>query len=119
MSFLPRLQKAAYIMVRIAQNNGVPLPLNSLTDKISISYCEQIIKKMKEAGLVKAYRGPGGGYGLARPADNITLGQVADALGFDKIENKAFGLDGLKEAFDEANKSALGYLDSVSLSDIS
>lgn len=118
MSFLPRLQKAAYIMVRIAQNNGAPLPLNSLTDKISISYCEQIIKKMKDAGLVKAYRGPGGGYGLARPADEITIGLIADALSFDKIENNVFGHKGLKESFDEANNSALGYLDRVSLSDI-
>jgi len=43
-------------------------------------YLEQIFQKLRRAGLVVSKRGPGGGYLLARPADQITLADVVRAV---------------------------------------
>ena len=45
---------------------------------ISLAYLEQLFVKLRKAGLVTSMRGPGGGYKLARPADEI---RVSDVLG--------------------------------------
>ena len=39
---------------------------------ISLSYLEQLFAKLRKGGLVEGVRGPGGGYRLARPADQIS-----------------------------------------------
>lgn len=48
--------------------------------QISDSYLEQLMGKMKKAGLVKSLRGAGGGYQLARPVDEISVGDILRAL---------------------------------------
>ncbi|MEG0805140.1 MAG: Rrf2 family transcriptional regulator [Lachnospiraceae bacterium] len=47
---------------------------------ISISYLEQLMAKLKKAGLTKSTRGANGGYVLARPAAQISVGDVLRAL---------------------------------------
>jgi Rrf2 family protein len=49
----------------IAQKENIPLP-----------FLEQIFSQLRENGLVDGKRGKGGGFFLARPAENITLGEV-------------------------------------------
>ncbi len=44
------------------------------------AYLEQLIAGLKKAGLVTSTRGAQGGYMLARPADEITVGDVLRAL---------------------------------------
>src|SRR4029453_5421843 len=44
-------------------------------------YLEQILLAVKGAGLVQSKRGVGGGYVLARPADEITLAEILAAVG--------------------------------------
>ena len=41
---------------------------------ISDSYLEQLMAKLKKAGLVESTRGAGGGYRLGRPAEEISVG---------------------------------------------
>ena len=53
----------------IAERTGLPQP-----------YLEQILLALKGAGLVRSKRGVGGGYVLARPADEITLAQIVSAV---------------------------------------
>ncbi len=48
--------------------------------QISESYLEQLIRSMKKAGLVGSVRGAGGGYHLARPASEISVGDILRAL---------------------------------------
>jgi Rrf2 family iron-sulfur cluster assembly transcriptional regulator len=43
-------------------------------------YLEQILLALKGAGLVKSKRGVGGGYILARPADEIYLSEIISAV---------------------------------------
>ncbi|MFV0258435.1 MAG: RrF2 family transcriptional regulator [Acidimicrobiales bacterium] len=53
----------------IADRTGLPQP-----------YLEQILLALKGAGLVRSKRGVGGGYILARPADEITLAEIIRAV---------------------------------------
>lgn len=48
--------------------------------KMSLPYLEQIFCKLRRAKLVKSVRGPGGGYMLARPAEEITAGEIVQAV---------------------------------------
>jgi Rrf2 family protein len=43
-------------------------------------YLEQIFQRLRRAGLVRSKRGPGGGYLLARPPEQISLADVALAV---------------------------------------
>lgn len=47
---------------------------------ISESYLEQLMRLLRKAGLVRSVRGAGGGYQLAKPAENISVGDVLRAL---------------------------------------
>lgn len=47
---------------------------------ISLSYLEQLFAKLRKRGLVEGMRGPGGGYRLARPADQVTVADIISAV---------------------------------------
>ncbi|MBK8453713.1 MAG: Fe-S cluster assembly transcription factor [Thiofilum sp.] len=47
---------------------------------ISLSYLEQLFARLRKEGLVEGVRGPGGGYRLGRPANQITIAQIIDAV---------------------------------------
>ncbi|NIR59207.1 MAG: Fe-S cluster assembly transcriptional regulator IscR [Gammaproteobacteria bacterium] len=47
---------------------------------ISLSYLEQLFAKLRKHGLVEGVRGPGGGYRLARPADQVTVAEIIEAV---------------------------------------
>lgn len=49
-------------------------------ENIPIKFLEQILLSLKNAGLLQSRRGVGGGYVLARPPDQITLGEVIRLL---------------------------------------
>jgi len=48
--------------------------------KISLSYLEQLFAKLRKHDLVKGMRGPGGGYRLARSADEISIADIIVAV---------------------------------------
>ena len=47
---------------------------------ISDSYLEQLMAKLKKAGLIKSIRGSQGGYILAKPCCEIAVGDILRAL---------------------------------------
>lgn len=47
---------------------------------ISESYLEQLIAKLRKAGLVSSVRGAGGGYMLAKQPEEISVGDILRAL---------------------------------------
>jgi Rrf2 family iron-sulfur cluster assembly transcriptional regulator len=59
-----------------------PTSVKDLADRTGLPqpYLEQILLALKGAGLVRSKRGVGGGYVLARPAEEITLSQIVGAV---------------------------------------
>lgn len=81
----------------------IDLALNSQTDPVSISsiaarqgisdsYLEQLIGKLKKAGLVDSVRGVQGGYRLSRPPEEISVGEVLRVLEGDMTPAECTGL---------------------------
>ena len=48
--------------------------------EISAHYIEQLFVKLRKAGLIQTVKGPGGGYTLARSAEDIKAGDVIRAV---------------------------------------
>lgn len=55
----------------------------STRQQISVTYLEQLFSKLRRAGIVRASRGPTGGYSLARPASDIRICDILEAVGED------------------------------------
>jgi Rrf2 family iron-sulfur cluster assembly transcriptional regulator len=47
---------------------------------ISLSYLEQLFSKLRKQGLVKGVRGPGGGYRLAKPSNQISVADIIQSV---------------------------------------
>ncbi|MCZ6830820.1 MAG: Fe-S cluster assembly transcriptional regulator IscR [Gammaproteobacteria bacterium] len=47
---------------------------------ISLSYLEQLFAKLRRNTLVSSVRGPGGGYRLSRPLQQIFIAEIVDAV---------------------------------------
>jgi Rrf2 family protein len=47
---------------------------------IPLEFLENILRELRVAGIVVAQRGADGGYGLARPAECITVAEVLDGI---------------------------------------
>lgn len=70
----------ALIDFGVAQAIGRPLlQVSELAEKegLPIKFLEQILMQLKAAGYLESRRGKHGGYLLARPPENICIGQVA------------------------------------------
>ena len=47
---------------------------------ISLAYLEQLFVKLRRAEIVESVRGPGGGYRLARPVEQIRVSDILSAV---------------------------------------
>lgn len=66
-------------MVDLAtQPQGKPVGLAGIAERqeIPLAYLEQIFARLKRAGIIKSVRGPGGGYLLARTAEEVTITDI-------------------------------------------
>ncbi|MHA1597405.1 MAG: Rrf2 family transcriptional regulator [Alphaproteobacteria bacterium] len=61
---------------------GKPISLADVAERqeISLSYLEQLFGKLRRKGLVKSVRGPGGGYLLARDAEELRVSDIIMAV---------------------------------------
>lgn len=59
-----------------------PQPIDRIGERQAIPtrYLEQIFQRLRRAGLIESKRGPGGGYRLARPAAEIRLLEIVEAV---------------------------------------
>ena len=48
--------------------------------KISLSYLEQLFGKLRRHKLVESVRGPGGGYCMAKPLDQVSVADIIRAV---------------------------------------
>ncbi|MCK5497551.1 MAG: Rrf2 family transcriptional regulator [Gammaproteobacteria bacterium] len=63
-------------------NDQAPVNLADISARqgISLTYLEQLFRKLRKKGLVESIRGPKGGYRLALNADEITTARVMYAV---------------------------------------
>ena len=74
---------AVTAMLDLALNSASgPISLADISSRqeISLSYLEQLFAKLRQNDLVSSVRGPGGGYRLKRPADQVFVAQIIDAV---------------------------------------
>ncbi len=87
-----RFAVTAMLDMAMRQQAGpVSLAAIGQRQQISVSYLEQLFSRLRQEGLVRSTRGPGGGYTLNRPAKEITLADI-----FLAVENA--GLSRAKQA---------------------
>lgn len=60
-------------------------------EAVSANFLVQILNDLRRAGLIDSRRGASGGYILSRPADQITLRQIVDAVEPSQLQNTALG----------------------------
>ena len=63
-----------------SKENAIALSAIAERQNISISYLEQLIAKLKKAGIVQSTRGAQGGYALAKAPEDISVGEILRAL---------------------------------------
>jgi Rrf2 family protein len=74
---------AVHALVHMAgQPPGEPVAsyLTAAARGVSEHYLLQLFRRLTRAGIVRAVGGPGGGFRLARPAQDITLLDVIEAV---------------------------------------
>ena len=125
---------AVTAMIDLAQQQGegpVGLAGTSERQDISLSYLEQLFGKLRRYNLVESVRGPGGGYHLAKPSQNITVADIIIAVD-EPLDATQCGSKGNCHGSDHSkgghcmthdlwstlNQKMVDYLNSVSLQDL-
>jgi Rrf2 family protein len=83
MLFSTRAEYGVRLMVELGrQDGGDPVALSAVADseRLPLSYLEHLVAKLRNAGLVESQRGAHGGYRLGRPAEEIEMLEVVQAL---------------------------------------
>jgi Rrf2 family transcriptional regulator, cysteine metabolism repressor len=88
--FSTKAEYGVRVMVELARRGGVdggalganPVPLAEIAagDGLPLAYLEHLVARLRKAGLVDSRRGSRGGYMLARPASQIMMAEVVEAL---------------------------------------
>jgi Rrf2 family protein len=58
----------------------------ALRERLPADYVEQILLRLRRAGIVRSTRGAHGGYALAQPAETISVRQVIQASEFETFD---------------------------------
>lgn len=83
MNFSAKTEYGVRLMVELGRHDAErPTALKAIAaaERLPLSYLEHVVADLKKAGLVAATRGAHGGYRLARPAAEIDMGEVVQAL---------------------------------------
>jgi len=120
-----RYAVTAMMDLAIHESKG-PVTLADIShcQSISLSYLEQLFSKLRRQSLVRGVRGPGGGYRLAKPADEISIAQIIAAVD-EKVDSTCGGDSGCDESntclthelWCGLSKRIYEFLDGISLED--
>ena len=107
-------------LIDLAQHGGEgPVSITSIAERQEISerYLEQLMSKLKKAGIIQSIRGAQGGYVLAKELEEVSVGEGLRALEGDlnPVECSGFLLEGgwqrindsINQTVDEMNLKAL------------
>ena len=120
---------ALRVMIDLAEHEGDGfLPLRDIAARQAISdkYLESILKALVRDHLVSSLRGKNGGYKLARPAGDYTVGEVlrategqlAPASGMDEPERFRAEEPRCHEMWERLGGIINDYLDGIRISDL-
>lgn len=122
-----RYAVTALIDLAIHQNEG-PTTVAEVASRqgISTTYLERLAGLMRAKGLLKSIRGPKGGYVLARPAHQITLADIIEAVDERMDATLCSGKGNCQEGemclthhiWDELNQKIFLFLKGITLSDV-
>ncbi|MCM1178786.1 MAG: Rrf2 family transcriptional regulator [Clostridium sp.] len=93
-------------MIDLADYSGeAPQSIANIAARQSISdsYLEQLMAKLKKAGLIESIRGAQGGYVLAKPSEAISVGDILRALEGDLSPVKCAGIKGESECAESSS----------------
>ena len=83
MKLSTRARYALRAMIQIARGrvDGKPVNLSDIASRTWVSrrYLEQLVIPLKNASLIRGLSGKEGGYLLAKPAENIRVGEIIEA----------------------------------------
>ena len=126
-----RFAVTAMIDLALRETHGpVTLAGISQRQKISLSYLEQLFGKLRRFNIVESTRGPGGGYTLARKADEISVADIIVAVdepldatqcggkGNCHSDEDSHGHCMTHDLWSSLNSKMVEYLNSVSLRDL-
>ena len=126
-----RFAVTAMIDMALRQDAGpVTLAAISQRQQISLSYLEQLFGKLRRFDIVESTRGPGGGYTLARKAEQVTVADIIIAVdepldatqcggkGNCRGEDANHGRCMTHDLWTSLNQKMVEYLSSVSLADL-
>lgn len=74
--------RAVVAISRMAKS-GMPVSVSDVaeSENLSDTYLEQLVSRLRRAGILRSYRGARGGYELLRDPDTITVGEILKATG--------------------------------------
>ncbi len=108
--------------------SGVPITLYNISERqgISLSYLEQLFVKLRRSGLVKSYKGPGGGYVLAKDLSAVSISEIIKVVDDDMDARACRGMMNCKDnhkclthdLWDGLTKYVYDYLERVTLQDL-
>jgi Rrf2 family protein len=112
-------------------NREEAIPAREIAEQwnVPIKYLEQILKTLKDSGMIESQVGTGGGYRLSRPATLITAGEAVRVLDgklapigcvshFDYQPCEFEPACGLKTLWARARAAVIGVLDQTTLADL-
>lgn len=120
---LKKTSKAVDIAVFITSRSVVkPVTTEEIASGLGLSssYTESILKELREAGLIRAHRGPGGGYQIRGNPEDISLWDVVKHFevvhSFDELYPE--GVQPMKSLEAEFQRQLQTWLSSQTLDDV-
>lgn len=123
MSTKGRFAVTAMMEVALRERSG-PVSLAGIgaRQNMSLSYLEQLFSRLRRHNLVESTRGPGGGYTLARRAEEITVADIIVAVDSDDEDSvrgegaaRQVGESLTGELWGNLNAKMIEYMDGISL----
>jgi Rrf2 family transcriptional regulator, cysteine metabolism repressor len=81
--FSTKAEYGVRVMANLARReDDSPVSLGSIAEAegLPLAYLEHLVQRLRRAGLVESRRGARGGYSLSRPAEDVTMAEVVEAL---------------------------------------
>ncbi len=81
-SITSKSRYAVVALAELARHPDGPVSAGAIAERrgMPVQFLEQLLASLRRAGLVTSHRGAKGGYTLVRPAEEITVLEVVQAL---------------------------------------